>query len=449
MGHTSPQAGGNRAQPQIQHGHFGGPQIQDGTFGAVQDLAVPRPLAAGGPFVRRNSKLLAEQSRRVLELLVDRQTGLHIVHKMPIWRVNLRYWIQTNIIDMLHEQLEQQIPIPQRVMGAMQQGMGLNHQQGMNAVGNNQQDIVQQIMNQTKYHSVRQELSSITQYNSAATLFKNWFACPAQGMPAPVQGLDAQKQKQLLDAYRQFKKLEQYLDVFPNRYIQQNEAHPHRRHILSRILYFYSNGSVFEANNGTINFGMNRPPSDEEIVLHLFCTYCDINGPAFKEPFETTTPATENPFETTRDFTDNHLINMSDNRLQNQVVPEVALLATDWAKGVGPLHLQLSVNHHFQWDTTPGPENVYEAVVLFLLFVAVPHEASTGANAGGGGSGSGRLPSATGIGTYDFNSFNRLLDQVFYGPGYGWQQPTGGNRWTDVLIPKSLLNPTNSFQKLV
>jgi len=58
--------------------------------------------------------------------------------------------------------------------------------------------------------------------------------------------------------------------------------------------------------------------------------------------------------------------------------------------------------------------------------------------------------SATGTGTYDFNSFNRLLDQVFYGPASGWQQvPTGGNRWTDVLIPKSLLNPTNSFKKLV
>lgn len=383
----------------------------------------------------RNSQLLAEQSRRVLELLVDRQDGLHIVHKMPIWRVNLRYWIQTNIIDMLHEQLEQHIPIPQRVLGGVQQGMGFNQQQpGMNAAGNNQQDknILQQIMNQTKYHSVRQELS---QPSPATTLLKTFDGF----QPQALQGLDQEKQKQLLDAYRQFKKLEQYLDVFPNRYILQNgsQVHPHRRHILARILYFYSNGSVFEANNGTINFGMNRPPSDEEIVLHLFCTYCDRNGPAFKDVY---------PFETTRDFTDNHLINMSDNRLHNQVVPKVALLAADW----GPLHLQLSVNHHFQWDTTPGPENVYEVVVLFLLFVAVPHEASTGANAGGGGGGSGRLMSATGTGTYDFNSFNRLLDQVFYGPASGWQQvPTGGNRWTDVLIPKSLLNPTNSFKKLV
>merc|ERR1711907_771490 len=70
----------------------------------------PKPIQYNS-FVARNQELLAKQSIRVLE-------ELHIVHKIPRWRVNLKIWIQTTIVEHLCSRLEEPVLIPEQTTRA-------------------------------------------------------------------------------------------------------------------------------------------------------------------------------------------------------------------------------------------------------------------------------------------------------------------------------------------
>eukprot|EP00658_Telonema_sp_P-2_P043319 TRINITY_DN31259_c0_g1_i3.p1 TRINITY_DN31259_c0_g1~~TRINITY_DN31259_c0_g1_i3.p1 ORF type:complete len:481 (+),score=110.15 TRINITY_DN31259_c0_g1_i3:182-1624(+) len=297
-------------------------------------------LVTYSSFVERNQHLLAKQSRRILE-------ELGIVHQIPSWRVNLKAWVQDVIVQDLYYKLEERVLIPEPSNNP-QAGSVFAAQ---NAAGQNPDE---RYKNQPKLRMVKEEL--------LCTAF------PSRQLEAIAPQVPQHHHEMLENARRLFCELEQYLNILPARYLHNinsewAECRQVREHVIQRILAFARAGSVdLGCMSHEMTYYSKKMPSDQEIVLHLFCTYLDQNGPASQR-------GAQAPNERhTADFTSHFLVTQSENNRSSILVPQdVALVLKEWQ----PLHLQVSIFQKFKWDVAPGPENLWEALVLFLVFVTV------------------------------------------------------------------------------